>query len=514
MNLTQRRRTRAVAVFATVAAAAVTLAVVNPSSAAVVQPPALDDPIPALISFDRAQVQLKPVASGFASPVAAAVVPGHEHSLFVADQTGQIWDVSVDGHGQRLFADLSSRLVKLGLFGIAYDERGLLGLAFDPKFSENGRFYTYTSEPAAGPADFTTPNASGLPGDLGGAAAVPYVVNGVQVDAGGYHQSVVSEWRVKNPKAETLSVAGASRRELFRIDEPEFNHNGGALAFGPDGDLYISVGDGGQADDLARGHVPGGNGQNLSPGNVLGKILRIDPHGTNSRNGHYGIPASNPRTGGEREIFAYGFRNPFRMSFDSRSGALYVGDVGQADVEEVDVVTPGKNYGWPVKEGTFLFANRDTCAPPRGPESGCAYQDSPGTPAGLTDPIAEYDHIDSGSQVETRVAVIGGYVYHGSEVGALKGRYVFGDYSGEIGTPVAGHLFTLDAKNKVVEIKVPSRLAADGSSALGIAVLGFAQDSHGELYVLANGSGTLANPGSTTVPGTSGQVLKLVPAKG
>ena len=157
MNLTQRRRTRAVAVFATVAAAAVTLAVVNPSSAAVVQPPALDDPIPALIPFDRAQVQLKPVASGFASPEAAAVAPGHEHSLFVADQTGQIWDVSVDGHGQRLFADLSSRLVKLGLFGIAYDERGLLGLAFDPKFTENGRSYTDTSEPAAGPADFATP---------------------------------------------------------------------------------------------------------------------------------------------------------------------------------------------------------------------------------------------------------------------------------------------------------------------------------------------------------------------
>jgi glucose/arabinose dehydrogenase len=324
---------------------------------------------------------------------------------------------------------------------------------------------------------------------------------------------VISEWRVKRPGAQTLTFDPTSRRELLRIDEPQFNHNGGSLAFGPDENLYISVGDGGEADDLARGHAAGGNGQSLAPGNVLGKVLRIDPRGHNSRNGRYGIPAGNPRTGGEREIFAYGFRNPFRMSFDSRSGALYVGDVGQNDVEEVDVVTAGRNYGWPVKEGTFLFANRDTCDPAHG--KGCAYQDSPGSPAGLTDPLAQYDHVDTPDlATETRVAVIGGYVYRGSRIDRLQGRYVFGDYSGEIGTPVAGHLFTLDNQNKVVEVKVPSRIGPDGRSALGIAVLGFGQDAEGELYVLANRSGTLADPGLTTVPGTSGEVLKLVPTRG
>ncbi len=511
MKLSQRRSRAALALVAA-AATAVTLGIVNPSSAAVTPPPtALEDPIPALIPFDRAAVDLKQVATGLASPVAASVAPGHEHSLFVADQTGQIWDVTVDGRGgKRLFADLSSRLVPLGLFGIAYDERGLLGLAFDPGFARTGKFYTYTSEPAAGPADFTTPDATGVPGDPGGAAAVPYPAGG---DVGGYHQSVISEWRVKQPGAERLTFDPSSRRELFRIDKPQFNHNGGALAFGPDGNLYISVGDGGQADDLARGHAAGGNGQSLAPGNVLGKVLRIDPRGRNSRNGRYGIPATNPRTGGEPEIFAYGFRNPFRMSFDSRTGALYVGDVGQNDVEEVDVVQAGRNYGWPVKEGTFLFANRDTCDPAHG--KGCVFQDSPGAPAALTDPLAEYDHTELPDTVtEIRVAVIGGYVYRGSELDALKGRYVFGDYSGEIGTPVAGHLFTLNSKNKVVEIKVPSRTGADGKTALGLAVLGFAQDAKGELYLLGNGSGTLADPGSTTVPGSSGGVFKLVPARG
>jgi len=169
----------------------------------------------------------------------------------------------------------------------------------------------------------------------------------------------------------------------------EFNHNGGELAFGKDRMLYISLGDGGNADDEGPGHVAGGNAQSLAAGNVLGKVLRIDPHGSNSANGQYGIPAGNPFVGapGADEIWAYGFRNPYRFSFD-KSGRLLVADLGQNDIEEVDDVRAGGNYGWPVKEGTFLFDQGDLT----NPNDGSVTANSPGAPAGLSDPIAQYDH--------------------------------------------------------------------------------------------------------------------------
>ena len=178
----------------------------------------------------------------------------------------------------------------------------------------------------------------------------------------------------------------ASQRELLRIDKPEYNHNGGALAFGPDGLLYISVGDGGFGDDQGPGHVPGGNAQSLAPGNVLGKILRIDPRGHNSANHQYGIPADNPFVGkpGADEIFAYGFRNPYRMSFDQNTGQLWVGDVGQNAIEEVDIVQAGGNYGWHEKEGTFLFSPGARL----NPNDGVVTANSPGQPEGLIDPVA------------------------------------------------------------------------------------------------------------------------------
>jgi uncharacterized protein (TIGR03118 family) len=191
-----------------------------------------------------------------------------------------------------------------------------------------------------------------------------------------------------------------------------------------------------------------------------------------------------------------------------------VGDVGQNDVEEIDIVQRGGNYGWPIKEGMFLFANRTLTAPPRGPAEGAAYQFSPGFPRGLIDPIAEYDHADAPDlETEVRVAIVGGYVYRGHRLKDLKGHYVFGDYSGEIGTPVAGHLYFLDKQNQIKELIIPSRIGFGGKTALGLAVLGFGQDTQGELYLLANRSGTLADPDYVTFPGTSGGVFKLVPAK-
>jgi glucose/arabinose dehydrogenase len=181
---------------------------------------------------------------------------------------------------------------------------------------------------------------------------------------------------VVDPEARALVLDPASARELLRIDKPQFNHNGGTPVFGPDGMLYVAVGDGGAANDVGVGHAPGGNGQSLAPGNVLGKILRIDPLGRDSGNGRYGIPEENPVLGaGVDEVWAWGFRNPFRMSFDRRTGRLWVGEVGQNDLEEVDVVRPGRNYGWPIKEGTFLFDSH-----------GFVTADSPGAPAGLVRP--------------------------------------------------------------------------------------------------------------------------------
>jgi glucose/arabinose dehydrogenase len=466
----------------------------------------IPDPIPALIPFGQATAELQPVvASGFASPVTAAVAPGHENTLFVGDQTGQIWAVDVKKGDRKLFADLSGRLIPLGIKAFKlYDERGLLGLAFHPDFEDNGLFYTYASEPVHNtkPADFST---------------MPIVVPPVPPNC----QNVLLEWHVKNPHKKVLEIdTYTPPRELLRIDKPQLNHNGGSLQFDKRKLLYLSLGDGGSADDLDVGHDLGGNGQSLAPGNVLGKILRIDPLGHNSHNGQYGIPSGNPNLGGssEPEIYAYGFRNPWRTSFDRKTGWLYVGDVGQNDIEEVDIVKPGGNYGWPIKEGTFLFANRENCNHPMVGDpgnEGCAYQNSPRIPHGLIDPIAEYDHVDAPIlDIEVRVAIVGGYVYRGEHLDGLEGRYVFGDYSQEIGEPVAGHLFYLDKNNHKKEIIIPSKIGPDGKAALGLAVLGFGEDAKGELYLLANRSGTLSDPDyDVSHFGTSGGVFKLVPVK-
>src|SRR5690606_36388080 len=198
---------------------------------------------------------------------------------------------------------------------------------FHPDYQTNGLLYTYTSEPAAAdaPADFST-----LP-------------EGTAPD----HQSVVTEWRVPAPADPASTPDPASARVLLRIDQPQFNHNGGALVFDADGLLLVALGDGGNADDQGAGHVEGGNGQSLA--NPLGAILRLDPLGTDSANGQYGIPPTNPffgRTDVAQEIYAYGFRNPFRISIDSATQTLWAADAGQNDIEEVNQVTAGGNYGW------------------------------------------------------------------------------------------------------------------------------------------------------------------------
>lgn len=441
----------------------------------------IEDPIPGLIPASSTQVNLETIMAGLVSPVGGTVAPGMPDHIFVFDQIGKVWSIKVYGHHRgeaTLFLDVSSRMVPVGLFPpLNYDERGLLGLAFHPNFRHNGLFYTFTSEPAVGTPDFTTSTVPRVPFDP---------VNEVE------EQSVITEWRMEHPGNNNSAVDLSSPRRLMRIGKPQFNHNGGALAFGPDKMLYISIGDGGNANDEGTGHVPGGNAQSLLPGNVLGKILRIIPLGRNSANGKYGVPASNPFVGttGADEIYAYGFRNPYRMSFDTKTGRLWVGDVGQNDIEEIDILARGGNYGWPIKEGTFLFDDGASLPVPHG----FVYENSPGFPAGLIDPIAIYDHVDGAGEEEIRVAIIGGFVYHG-KIRSLKDRYIFGDYSAEIGEAAAGHLFVLDSHNQVTELIAANR------NPLALAVLGWVQDHRGEIYLLANGTGTLN--------GTTGMVMKL-----
>jgi len=434
----------------------------------------LEDPIPATIEKGEVKIELETVASGLAAPVLVAPAADGSGRLFVVEQAGLIR--TMDG-GTLLatpFLDVSARIHMPGYFGSMdendYDERGLLGMAVHPGFADPGsagyrKIYTYTSEPKGVPADFTTNPA-------------PTVVD---------HQSVIAEWTVDAGDPNIIDVS--TRREIMRIDQPQFNHNGGMLAFGPDGYLYISLGDGGNANDTGDGHGLIGNGQD--PNTVHGSILRIDPldpavtagsSNPASANGKYRVTFDNPFVGtsGADEIFAHGFRNPWRFSFDRVRGRLVVADVGQNNVEEIDVVTRGGNYGWNLKEGTFRFD----------PVSGTVSNYLTGLPSGLIDPVAQYDH-DEG------ISAVGGHVYYGSAVPELFGKYVFGDFSRSF-APAAGRLFYADLETGLIRQLV---IGLDDRG-LGLYVKGFGQDEAGELYVLADSS-----YGPFT---TGGVVLKIV----
>ena len=429
--------------------------------------PSPTPPLP-LIGQGSIQLKLKAIATGLTAPLEVTSAPDGTCRLFIVQQTGQIRILK----GNRLqplpFLDVASRMVVLMP---GYDERGLLGFAFHPDFNNASapgfhKIYTYTSEPVSGPADFTVPNPN--PFD---------------------HQSVVAEWQVSatNPNR----IDPNTRREVMRIDEPQFNHNGGQLAFrSTDRYLYISLGDGGNANDVGDGHNPRkGNGQDKS--NVLGKLLRIDPLDPAlttgspdpiSQNGKYRIPITNPflnQPGSVAEIFIFGLRNPFRFGFDPALDQLIVGDVGQNNIEEVDLGFAGKNYGWNRKEGTFLF----------NPVDGTITMDGNPDPR-LTEPNAEYSHFDG-------IAVIGGYVYRGARAPALTGKYVFGDLLGPLGS---GRLFFTDLTDGTIfefQLRDPSPLT-------GAFLKGFGRDDGGELYVLID-----TNIGPS---GTGGTVLKVVGA--
>lgn len=435
-----------------------------------------EDPIPDPIKKGDIQVDLQTIAAGLTAPVFLTDAGDGTDRLFVLDQPGRI--LIIDS-GQLLptpFLDITDIVHMPGFFGSQdvndFDERGLLGLAFHPDFADPQspgyqKVYTYSSQMVDLPADFTT---------------VP-LPEGVDFN----HQSVIAEWTVDAYNPNIIDVA--TRREIIRIDEPQFNHNAGMLAFGPDGYLYISVGDGGAGNDNADGHGPTGNGQNKNT--VHGSILRIDPLDPSttlsinhtSANGKYRIPVDNPFlfVDGADEIYAYGFRNPWRFSFDPLTNDLIVADVGQGNIEEIDIVQAGGNYGWNLKEGTFGFD----------PEDGTVHNPGTDLPKDLIEPVAQYDH-DEG------ISITGGFVYRGIAIPELAGKYVFGDFASSFFAP-EGRLFYTDLQTGLIQEFV---IGIDDRP-LGLYVKSFGQDADGELYVLAGPN--LGPFGNTAL------VLKIVP---
>jgi len=370
--------------------------------------------------------------------------------LFVVDQTGLIWILSNGKRMEKPFLDLRPHVVKLDSF---YDERGLLGLAFHPDFAKNGRFYV----------SYSAPLRAGLSAEEWN------------------HTTYISEFTVS--KNNPYLADPNSERVLLAMDKPGYNYEAGNIAFGPDGYLYIATG------DSVRDPATESGKYAQDTASLLGKILRINVNGTADTRQNYLIPADNPFVSGEGlpEIYAYGFRNPYRFSFDIANNGkprLFVGDVGQAMMEEVDLVEPGKNYGWSIREGT-------TCFNPQAwsqPLESCSTQ-------GLSEPIIAYYHQGDLS------AVIGGMVYHGKALPELNGGYIFGDWGRGNGHLFIAHPRALGRGSwNVTEIQME---IAGRTSGIG-QLLGIGQDENGELYLLTKDPGI----GAT---GNSGSVYKIVP---
>ncbi|MBL4634602.1 MAG: PQQ-dependent sugar dehydrogenase [Kofleriaceae bacterium] len=355
-------------------------------------------PNPACTMVSGTDLELVEVVNGLSSPL-LVTAPSGDPRLFIIEQDGLIRVVE---NGQLLatpFADLT------GVVRASGNEQGLLGLAFHPQYSSNGKFYVYYT--ARSPAN----------------------------------DVVIAEYTVSSD----ANVASTTGRILLTIDEPRSNHNGGMLAFGADGYLHAAVGDGGKQGD------PDGNAQNL---NIhLGKILRFD---VDSQTQPYGIPADNPFAsgGGLPEIWAYGLRNPWRFSFDSKNGDIYIGDVGQGRREEISV-QPGANagidYGWNTVEGLICY-NAQSC-----------------DMSGKVAPVVDYDHSQG------RNSITGGFVYRGTCFPDIDGWYFYADYTSEqiYKFKYAGGVATEQAE-----------LFIDPQNQIG-GLTSFGQDGFGELYVVS-----------------------------
>ncbi|WP_254530898.1 PQQ-dependent sugar dehydrogenase [Natrinema gelatinilyticum] len=365
------------------------------------------------------EIGVQTIAEGMAAPTDFAVANEDENRYFVTDQTGQVRIVTDEGLQDEPFLDVSDRMVELGTFEGSYadqnqdyDERGLLGIDFHPEFADNGRVFVHYSAP---PNDETPDGWS--------------------------HVEVVSEFRASDDMS---SVDPESERVLMEFQKPQYNHDGGPMAFGPEGYLYVPMGDGGGANDDMEGHVDdwydgnaGGNGQDVSE-NLLGSVLRIDVDGGASGDGDdgedgerpYGIPDDNPLVDAEEgldEHYAWGFRNPFGISFDS-DDRLFVADAGQDLYEEANIVESGGNYGWNVTEGTHCFSTDSPSQPPEDcPDT--APDEPPYDGQELQDPIVEYPHVYQEQMVG--IVIVGGHVYEAEQVEGLQDKYIFGDWTSD-----------------------------------------------------------------------------------
>jgi glucose/arabinose dehydrogenase len=380
------------------------------------------------------------VAGGFNLPLFITAPPGDKGRLFIVERTGliRIIDLRTRTVKPTPFLDLSGSIILGG-------EAGLLGLAFDPNYARNGRFY------------------------------VNYVGPGGAWDHGITH---VALFRVS---ADPDVADAASQQTVLAFDQPQNNHNGGWIGFSPrpgdEGNLYIASGDGGgTGNDIGPGHIePGGNAQNTTT--LLGKMLRI--HINDRPMGSYSIPPDNPFAGStvdKQEIWQYGLRNPFRDSFDRLLGTLFIADVGQDSREEIDAQSAslpggGENYGWRVREGFIQNP---------------FFPDDP-PPPNAVDPAFDYPH-DVGQ------TIIGGYVYRGKKIKALRGVYVFADYLGSETGDFTGRIFTLNfdgttASNfqDITDDLFPTRVG--NFSLLNPTSLG--EDAQGELYIADITSGNI-----------------------
>lgn len=410
---------------------------------------------------------LRRVTDGLVSPL--ILLPLDRQQLLVGDQIGVVHVLDAQGNRRpQPFLDLRPKLTKLNQ---GFDERGLLGLAFHPRFPEVRRAFVY----------YSAPRRPSCPANWD-------------------HTSHVSEFTV-SPDLDRVDPA--SEKILLQIDQPYFNHNGGRVAFGPDNLLYIGVGDGGNANDQGFDRGPAGNAQDLT--SLLGKFLRIDVDRT-SDNHPYTIPADNPFTGrppARPEIFALGLRNPWGFSFD-RSGNrdLFAADVGQGRYEEVNIIRRGGNYGWSQREGRHAFD------PKRANQVNLTDAPEPADPAGLDSPILEYPNFNTFPKHPEAfgISVTGGYVYRGSALPHLAGQYVFGDWSRQFGV-ADGHLLVASRTGDQPNAPWQTRrlpVASHPDHRLGMYVLAFGEDAGGEIHVLTSQRGGLVD--------RTGAVWKLVPA--
>src|ERR1017187_8019183 len=431
------------------------------------------------------------VATNLAAPDYGISPPGDTHRLFVVEQNGLLRLIQDGTLLPDAALNITNRVQPPLVASNPTDERGFLGLAFHPGFNNPASpgyqtLYTYNSEQTNGTLVYPVPTT-----------------------AANNYRNVINEWKISSTNASVVDTN--SRPGVISFGKNASNHNGGTCTFGPDNYMYLALGDGGDANDVGASHiVPGGNAQNLST--PLGKFLRFDPLNPAlnpgspdpiSPNGQYRIPTTNPFQGAGQvpEIYCYGMRNPYRFCFDFVTGDLIHADVGQNDVEEIDRIIRGGNYGWAMKEGTFLFNMTNAPAGPAGTIGAPPGNNSPGLPVGLIDPISgplgtlEYDHNEG-------ISITGGFVYRGTNIPELYGKYIFGDLALKTAPVRAdGRIFYADLQAGTMNAFPLFQFGGSAVLPNGLTVHGFGQDAAGELYALVtNGS---AN-------GTGGIIYKLV----